>query len=65
MYREVDTLELTRQVKEKLAKNGICQRIFGEKVKVVGFAPEVQGAWGARTPLPCPWPGKKGVCECV
>lgn len=33
MYREVDTLELTRQVKEKLAKNGICQRIFGEKVK--------------------------------
>lgn len=36
MYREVDTLELTRQVKEKLAKNGICQRIFGEKVKIVG-----------------------------
>lgn len=33
MYREVDTIELTRQVKEKLAKNGICQRIFGEKVK--------------------------------
>lgn len=32
MYREVDTIELTRQVKEKLAKNGICQRIFGEKV---------------------------------
>lgn len=32
MYKEVDTLELTRQVKEKLAKNGICQRIFGEKV---------------------------------
>lgn len=32
MYREVDTLDLTRQVKEKLAKNGICQRIFGEKV---------------------------------
>ncbi|XP_071618876.1 homeobox protein cut-like 2 isoform X3 [Heliangelus exortis] len=32
MYREVDTLELTRQVKEKLAKNGICQRIFGEKL---------------------------------
>ncbi|MBN3309018.1 CUX1 protein, partial [Amia calva] len=31
MYQEVDTLELTRQVKEKLAKNGICQRIFGEK----------------------------------
>lgn len=34
MYREVDTVELTRQVKEKLAKNGICQRIFGEKVSV-------------------------------
>lgn len=34
MYREVDTIELTRQVKEKLAKNGICQRIFGEKVNV-------------------------------
>lgn len=43
MYREVDTLELTRQVKEKLAKNGICQRIFGEKVP----------AWrrGVRCPL--------------
>lgn len=36
MYREVDTLELTRQVKEKLAKNGICQRIFGEKVWTTG-----------------------------
>lgn len=34
MYREVDTIELTRQVKEKLAKNGICQRIFGEKVSL-------------------------------
>lgn len=34
MYREVDTMELTRQVKEKLAKNGICQRIFGEKVSM-------------------------------
>ncbi|XP_038669500.1 homeobox protein cut-like 1 isoform X5 [Scyliorhinus canicula] len=32
MYQEVDTAELTRQVKERLAKNGICQRIFGEKV---------------------------------
>lgn len=38
MYREVDTIELTRQVKEKLAKNGICQRIFGEKV-CVHFTP--------------------------
>ncbi|OXB84917.1 UNVERIFIED_CONTAM: hypothetical protein H355_016039 [Colinus virginianus] len=42
MYREVDTLELTRQVKEKLAKNGICQRIFGEKVQ----------AWGAGSGVP-------------
>lgn len=33
MYREVDTIELTQQVKEKLTKNGICQRIFGEKVR--------------------------------
>lgn len=32
MYQEVDTAELTQQVKDKLAKNGICQRIFGEKV---------------------------------
>ncbi|KAJ8342950.1 hypothetical protein SKAU_G00328780, partial [Synaphobranchus kaupii] len=31
MYQEVDTIELTQQVKDKLAKNGICQRIFGEK----------------------------------
>lgn len=37
MYREVDTIELTRQVKEKLAKNGICQRIFGEKVRRSSF----------------------------
>ena len=35
MYQEVDTIELTRQVKEKLAKNGICQRIFGEKVRAL------------------------------
>lgn len=34
MYQEVDTIDLTRQVKEKLAKNGICQRIFGEKVRL-------------------------------
>ncbi|XP_060765292.1 homeobox protein cut-like 1 isoform X3 [Neoarius graeffei] len=32
MYEEVDTVELTQQVKEKLAKNGICQRVFGEKI---------------------------------
>ncbi|KAL0182789.1 hypothetical protein M9458_022164, partial [Cirrhinus mrigala] len=31
MYQEVDTVDLTQQVKDKLAKNGICQRIFGEK----------------------------------
>lgn len=46
MYREVDTLELTRQVKEKLAKNGICQRIFGEKVKVVQRGGRVAGSSG-------------------
>lgn len=39
MYREVDTIELTRQVKEKLAKNGICQRIFGEKVSSCFLTP--------------------------
>lgn len=33
MYQEVDTVELTQQVKEKLAKSGICQRVFGEKVR--------------------------------
>ncbi|XP_057177361.1 homeobox protein cut-like 1 isoform X2 [Triplophysa rosa] len=32
MYQEVDTVDLTQQIKDKLAKNGICQRIFGEKV---------------------------------
>lgn len=32
MYQDVDTVELTQQVKEKLAKSGICQRVFGEKV---------------------------------
>lgn len=47
MYREVDTMELTRQVKEKLAKNGICQRIFGEKVGGVrgGDNEEKQEVW--------------------
>lgn len=56
MYREVDTLELTRQVKEKLAKNGICQRIFGEKVKIVG--PTGPGAGG---PPEDPAPGVHGL----
>lgn len=32
MYQEVDIIEFIWQVKEKLVKNGICQRIFGEKV---------------------------------
>ncbi|EHH66717.1 hypothetical protein EGM_03761, partial [Macaca fascicularis] len=50
MYREVDTLELTRQVKEKLAKNGICQRIFGEKV--LGLS---QGSVSDMLSRPKPW----------
>ncbi|KAG8146016.1 hypothetical protein E2320_012442 [Naja naja] len=50
MYKEVDTLELTRQVKEKLAKNGICQRIFGEKV--LGLS---QGSVSDMLSRPKPW----------
>ncbi|XP_009951268.1 PREDICTED: LOW QUALITY PROTEIN: homeobox protein cut-like 2, partial [Leptosomus discolor] len=50
MYREVDTLELTRQVKEKLAKNGICQRIFGEKVRGLS-----QGSVSDLLSRPKPW----------
>ncbi|XP_034452580.1 homeobox protein cut-like 2 isoform X6 [Hippoglossus hippoglossus] len=50
MYREVDTVELTRQVKEKLAKNGICQRIFGEKV--LGLS---QGSVSDMLSRPKPW----------
>ncbi|XP_055511771.1 homeobox protein cut-like 2 isoform X4 [Leucoraja erinacea] len=50
MYREVDTLELTRLVKEKLAKNGICQRIFGEKV--LGLS---QGSVSDMLSRPKPW----------
>ncbi|XP_066551617.1 homeobox protein cut-like 1 isoform X2 [Amia ocellicauda] len=50
MYQEVDTLELTRQVKEKLAKNGICQRIFGEKV--LGLS---QGSVSDMLSRPKPW----------
>ncbi|XP_064128269.1 homeobox protein cut-like 2 isoform X4 [Loxodonta africana] len=45
-----DTLELTRQVKEKLAKNGICQRIFGEKV--LGLS---QGSVSDMLSRPKPW----------
>uniref|UniRef100_A0A3B3E0E5 Homeobox protein cut-like n=1 Tax=Oryzias melastigma TaxID=30732 RepID=A0A3B3E0E5_ORYME len=51
MYREVDTIELTRQVKEKLAKNGICQRIFGEK-QVLGLS---QGSVSDMLSRPKPW----------
>ncbi|XP_069789463.1 homeobox protein cut-like 2 [Narcine bancroftii] len=50
MYRDVNTLELTRQVKEKLAKNGICQRIFGEKV--LGLS---QGSVSDMLSRPKPW----------
>ncbi|XP_072350966.1 homeobox protein cut-like 2 isoform X2 [Scyliorhinus torazame] len=50
MYREVDTIELTRQVKEKLAQNGICQRIFGEKV--LGLS---QGSVSDMLSRPKPW----------
>ncbi|KAL4609596.1 homeobox protein cut-like 2 isoform X1 [Arapaima gigas] len=50
MYREVDTIELTKLVKEKLAKNGICQRIFGEKV--LGLS---QGSVSDMLSRPKPW----------
>ncbi|XP_075421020.1 homeobox protein cut-like 1 isoform X3 [Tenrec ecaudatus] len=50
MYQEVDTIDLTRQVKEKLAKNGICQRIFGEKV--LGLS---QGSVSDMLSRPKPW----------
>ncbi|CAN0332442.1 unnamed protein product [Lampetra fluviatilis] len=50
MYREVDTAELTRLVKEKLTKNGICQRIFGEKV--LGLS---QGSVSDMLSRPKPW----------
>ncbi|KAG7483814.1 hypothetical protein MATL_G00042270 [Megalops atlanticus] len=50
MYQEVDTVELTQQVKDKLAKNGICQRIFGEKV--LGLS---QGSVSDMLSRPKPW----------
>ncbi|KAM6970669.1 homeobox protein cut-like 1 [Aplochiton taeniatus] len=50
MYQEVDTQELTTQVKDKLAKNGICQRIFGEKV--LGLS---QGSVSDMLSRPKPW----------
>lgn len=37
LCRELDTVELTQLVKEKLAKSGVCQRLFGEKVCVPLF----------------------------
>ncbi|KAL0994451.1 hypothetical protein UPYG_G00122440 [Umbra pygmaea] len=50
MYQEVETAELTQQVKDKLAKNGICQRIFGEKV--LGLS---QGSVSDMLSRPKPW----------
>uniref|UniRef100_A0A3P8Y6C6 Homeobox protein cut-like n=1 Tax=Esox lucius TaxID=8010 RepID=A0A3P8Y6C6_ESOLU len=50
MYQEVDTAELTQQVKDKLAKNGICQRVFGEKV--LGLS---QGSVSDMLSRPKPW----------
>ncbi|KAL4660542.1 homeobox protein cut-like 1 [Arapaima gigas] len=50
MYQEVDTVGLTQQVKDKLAKNGICQRIFGEKV--LGLS---QGSVSDMLSRPKPW----------
>eukprot|EP00062_Callorhinchus_milii_P022195 gi/632979782/ref/XP_007906663.1/ PREDICTED: protein CASP [Callorhinchus milii] len=57
MYQEVDTAELTRQVKEKLAKNGICQRIFGEKVftLIQLFLGLSQGSVSDMLSRPKPW----------
>ncbi|XP_062869877.1 homeobox protein cut-like 1 [Trichomycterus rosablanca] len=49
-YRDVDTLELTRRVKEKLAKSGVCQRVFGEKVLGVS-----QGSVSELLSRPKPW----------
>ncbi|KAJ8402218.1 hypothetical protein AAFF_G00370830 [Aldrovandia affinis] len=50
MYQEVDTVQLTQQVKDKLAKNGICQRVFGEKV--LGLS---QGSVSDMLSRPKPW----------
>ncbi|XP_076838324.1 LOW QUALITY PROTEIN: homeobox protein cut-like 1 [Brachyhypopomus gauderio] len=48
--REVDTVELTQRVKEKLAKSGVCQRSFGEKV--LGLS---QGSVSDMLSRPKPW----------
>ncbi|KAI5626435.1 homeobox protein cut-like 1 isoform X5 [Silurus asotus] len=48
--RELDTVELTQLVKEKLAKSGLCQRLFGEKV--LGLS---QGSVSDMLSRPKPW----------
>uniref|UniRef100_A0A8B9LFX4 Cut like homeobox 1 n=1 Tax=Astyanax mexicanus TaxID=7994 RepID=A0A8B9LFX4_ASTMX len=48
--RELDTAELTQLVKEKLAKSGVCQRSFGEKV--LGLS---QGSVSDMLSRPKPW----------
>ncbi|XP_060761873.1 cut-like homeobox 1b isoform X3 [Neoarius graeffei] len=48
--RELDTVELTQLVKEKLAKSGVCQRLFGEKV--LGLS---QGSVSDMLSRPKPW----------
>ncbi|CAL8302441.1 unnamed protein product, partial [Gadus morhua 'NCC'] len=50
MYQDVDTQDLTQQIKDKLAKNGICQRVFGEKV--LGLS---QGSVSDMLSRPKPW----------
>uniref|UniRef100_A0AAY4DZ79 Homeobox protein cut-like n=1 Tax=Denticeps clupeoides TaxID=299321 RepID=A0AAY4DZ79_9TELE len=50
MHQQVDTASLTRQVKQKLAQNGICQRTFGEKV--LGLS---QGSVSDILSRPKPW----------
>lgn len=62
MYQEVDTIELTRQVKEKLAKNGICQRIFGEKVRGWIQGPVFSHLPGGRGRRPFSEPQSRKCC---
>ncbi|XP_028840414.1 homeobox protein cut-like 1 isoform X2 [Denticeps clupeoides] len=50
LHQDVDTVELTQQVKDRLAKNGICQRMFGEKV--LGLS---QGSVSDMLSRPKPW----------
>ncbi|KAF5896984.1 putative zinc finger protein R05D3.3, partial [Clarias magur] len=50
LSRELDTVELTQLVKEKLAKSGVCQRLFGEKV--LGLS---QGSVSDMLSRPKPW----------